>query len=141
MKAIVFSLLAVLFWGAAPALEKLGLARVSPLAALSIRGITIAGVMLVIIVAGGQFREIAQVRGSALLFLVLAAVSAGIIGQIFYFSALKIEQSSIVVPIVGAYPLVTAILGVLILKESLTWAKGTGIILSIMGVIMLGWKR
>jgi len=141
MKAVVFALLTILFWGAAPVLEKLGLARVSPLVALSIRTITIAVVMLIIIVAGGQVREIVQVKGSILLYLVLAAVSAGIIGQFLYFSALKIEQSSLVVPIVGAYPLVTAVLGVLILKENLTWTKGAGIMLIIGGVIMLGWKR
>ena len=141
MKAVVFAVLAAMFWGAAPALEKLGLARVSPLAGLSIRCIAIAGVMLIVIVAGGQMREIAQVKFSALVYLVLAAISAGIVGQLFYFSALKIEQSSLVVPIVGAYPLITAVIGVLILKESLTWSKGAGILLIIVGVVMLGWKR
>jgi transporter family protein len=49
-----------------------------------------------------------------------------------YYTALKLEATSRIVPIAASYPLVTAILSALILGEGLTVPRliGTGLIVS-----------
>ncbi len=62
---------------------------------------------------------------------------AGFLGQLTLYNALKAGEASIVVPISATYPLVTLIIAVLILGESVTLAKVLGIVLVICGVALL----
>ena len=69
---------------------------------------------------------------------VLYLLRKGLIGQYFYFKAIKSLEASTVTPIVGAYPLFTCILAILILGERLTIAKGIGVFLVVGGIFLLG---
>ena len=141
MNGLILALMAALFWGAAPACEKAALKHVSATLALSVRTMVIAVVILTVFFATGQARELAHAKPSALAILAVGAISAGVVGQWLYFSALKGGEASVIVPVVGAYPLVAAILGVLIFKEKVTWFKGAGVLLIISGVFLLKWQR
>jgi bacterial/archaeal transporter family protein len=141
MSALFFALLAIFFWGSSPVLEKVALRGVSPIVGVSIRSIVVVIAMMGVAAATGEIKNIPQVRGLTLAYLAIAAISAGLIGQVFYFSALKLGQPSLVVPLVGAYPLITMILSVAFLKEAVTWPKALGAVLIVSGVALLGWSR
>ena len=51
-----------------------------------------------------------------------------------YFGALKLDETSKIVPIAAIYPLVTAVLSILILKEGVTLFRLIGTLLIIIGV-------
>ncbi|MBD3293702.1 MAG: EamA family transporter, partial [Armatimonadia bacterium] len=66
-----------------------------------------------------------------------SAVLAGLIGQIAYYQALGHADTSRVVPITSAYPLVAAIASIAIFREGVTWPKLVGAVLIVAGVVLV----
>jgi bacterial/archaeal transporter family protein len=97
--------------------------------------------VLMIFLVTGQMREIGHVKPSSVLFLALSGLFAGVIGQLLYFKALKPGEASVVVPLVGAYPLVAFILAIIFLGEKVTWVKAAGAMMVASGVFLLKWQR
>ena len=62
---------------------------------------------------------------------------AGLIAMWTYFYLLKEGMASKIVPIAASYPLVTAVLSILILGEQVTIQRIIGIILTIIGIILI----
>jgi len=62
---------------------------------------------------------------------------ASILGQIFFYNALKTGEASKVVPIAGIYPLVAFLVGIIFLGESFTLMKATGVTFVILGLFLL----
>lgn len=138
MKPFYFAILAAVVWGVAPIVEKTGLARIEPMAGVMIRS---CGVLLgaVILAAFNSHLIKSALRADTktVIFLVLGGFIASILGQIFFYNALKHGEASKMVPIAGTYPLVSFLLGLLFFGESFTVAKGLGIGLVILGVFLL----
>jgi len=67
----------------------------------------------------------------------LLAGAAGGLGAILFFHALRDGKASVVVPITACYPVLTIILGVMVLKEELSLAQGLGIGLAVTGMVLL----
>ena len=141
MSPTSLAIIAALLWGAAALFDKLGLRAISPGLGFSVRSLVIGGVMLVVFLASGQTKQIADAKPLAIVYMVLSAVCAGLVGQFLYFAALKRGEASTIVPIAGSYPLVAAILGIIVLSEELTWFKALGAILVVSGVVLLKWQR
>ncbi len=135
---LAYALLAALLWGSAPVLEKLGLVKISPLAGLAIRTVTIAIILVVIAFFTDLTKEIVSVDSKSLFFLVVSGIIAGLLGMWSYFKALKCGEASRVVPIVGAYPLFAFLFALLFLGEKLTLQKALGVLLVVSGVFLLG---
>ncbi len=135
---LVYALLAALLWGSAPVLEKLGLVKISPLAGLAIRTITITIILVAIALFTDMAKEIVRVDSRSLFFLVVSGIIAGLLGMLAYFKALKCWEASRVVPIVGAYPLFAFLFALLFLGEKLTLQKALGVLLVVGGVFLLG---
>ena len=135
---LAYALLAALLWGSAPVLEKLGLVKISPLAGLAIRTITITIILVVIALFTDMTKEIIRVDSRSLFFLVVSGIIAGLLGMLAYFKALKCWEASRVVPIVGAYPLFAFLFALLFLGEKLTLQKALGVLLVVSGVFLLG---
>jgi transporter family protein len=135
---LAYALLAALLWGSAPVLEKLGLVKISPLAGLAIRTITITILLVVIAFFTDLTKEIVSVDSKSLFFLVVSGIIAGLLGMWSYFKALKCWEASRVVPIVGAYPLFAFLFALLFLGEKLTLQKALGVLLVVSGVFLLG---
>ena len=135
---LTYALLAALLWGSAPVLEKLGLVKISPLAGLAIRTITITIILVVIALFTDMAKEIVRVDARSLFFLVVSGIIAGLLGMLAYFKALKCWEASRVVPIVGAYPLFAFLFALLCLGEKLTLQKALGVLLVVSGVFLLG---
>ena len=136
-KAIVLWLLTLLFWGSSPLLEKLALRAVSPLLALTIRTSVAALALILAAVVSVEASEISAVSARDVFVLAASGILAGFLGMFTYFSLLKTGEASRIVPLTAAYPLVTALLALVFLREHLTPLRLFGILLTISGLIIL----
>ncbi|MFW6117656.1 MAG: EamA family transporter [Thermoproteota archaeon] len=137
MRWLGFALIAMFFWGIAPILGKIGLTYTDPLLGLSVRTFGIAAVLLIIGIFTGGISQLADIDFRSSLFLLGEGIFAGLIGHFAYFYSLKLGNTSKVVPIVMAYPLISVTLGILLLNESISLLKAGGILLTISGIILL----
>lgn len=134
MTTVILLILTALLWGSSPILEKIGLARTDPLTAVTIRSTTITIILLVFIAITGRIKDIFSIDAKTLVIFAISGLMAGLLGMWTYFGALKLGAASKIVPIAGAYPLVTAILSILILKEGISPLRIIGTILIISGI-------
>ncbi|MCG0276322.1 MAG: GRP family sugar transporter [Thermosediminibacteraceae bacterium] len=136
MKSYIFALLTAVFWGAAPILGKMGLAKLPPFLALSLRSFTISAVLLVVGLLSGSFKNL-HIDARSFLFIAGEGLMASLLGQLAYYYALKYSEASKVVPISSSFPLVTVALAFLFLHESMTLKKIFGTLLVILGIILI----
>jgi bacterial/archaeal transporter family protein len=138
MKPFYYAILAAIVWGIAPVLEKTGLKNIEPLSGVLVRssGI-ILGVVIMSLCNINIFKSALKADPKTILFLFMGGILASILGQIFFYNALKHGDVSKMVPIAATYPLVSFLLGLLFFGESFTVAKGLGIGLVILGVFFL----
>lgn len=135
---IWLALLAAVFWGTSPILEKRALGSVTPMAAVLLRSLTVAG-MAVIYLLWNHGSQTARQMGrwqDALLVMLAGLISAGV-GQVLYFAALRGGKTSIVVPLAACYPLVTVLLSVLVLGERVRWWHTLGVLLILLGITLI----
>ncbi|MBI4746432.1 MAG: EamA family transporter [Deltaproteobacteria bacterium] len=137
-RAYLLSILTAFIWGIAPIFEKIGLSgEIEPYVAVVVRTIPIVLVSFTGLLFMGKVGSLGQLASKDVLFVTIGGLLAGFLGQITLYSALKIGQASVVVPIAATYPLVAMTVAVLFLGEPLTWQKVTGVVLVISGVMML----
>jgi transporter family protein len=134
MTVYILLLLTAILWGASPILEKLGLQTSAPLAALTIRSVGACTVLLIALACTGKLKGVFNVDAKTAALFVISGVMAGVLGMWTYFGALKAGATSKIVPIAACYPLVTALLSVIILKENVTLIRVLGTLLIIAGV-------
>ncbi len=124
-------------WGVVPILEKLGLAKINPFVALFYR---CCGVLFGLAVLGIFFVKPAQLKEvnlKTILILAVAGFLASFLAQITFYHGLKIGEVSKVVPISGTYYLITFLLGIFLLGETITVQKGLGMALIVSGMLMI----
>ncbi len=133
---VVILLLAVtaLLWGATPILEKMGLSKVDPLVGVTIRSAIVTAGLLILTISLGKGRDLISVDGKSLLLFGASGLLAGLFGMWTYYTALKMEATSKIVPIAASYPLVTALLSVVILDEGLSLPRVIGTVLIVSGL-------
>ncbi|RKY32122.1 MAG: hypothetical protein DRP74_03315 [Candidatus Omnitrophota bacterium] len=134
MNAFYWAIIAALLWGIVPVLEKVGLTKVQPLAGLFYRclGVLIGLFLLLLFLVKPQQIKSVDFRSAS--FLITAGFLASFVAQIAFYSGLKSGEVSRVVPIAGSFPLISFILGIFFLSESITPMKFLGVILVTMGV-------
>lgn len=144
MKPVFLSILAAFFWGMAPVLEKVGLKNIPPLAGVFTRSLISVFLCFLIFTTlpePGWKWMMAEEAKKGILLLLLSGISSALIGQFFYFSALRMGETSIVVGIASTYPLVAFALSLIFLNESFTLLKLLGIILIVSGILLLASGR
>ncbi len=138
MNAYIWAILTALTWGCVPLIEKMGLARLEPQVGLFYRCFgVLAGIALLLIFYAKEIRASWAHWHSGMVFVMLGGFLASVVGQLFFYHALKTGEASRVVPLGATYPLVAFVLGVLILGEKVTVAKTAGIALVLSGVYFL----
>lgn len=140
MRTTTFVLLTVLLWGIAPVFDKLGVARARPEVATGVRSLTVLVGISAYLFATGLFRQAANLDARSLICIAAGGVTAGLLAQVTYFYAMKAEEASWVVPMASSYPVVTLVMGILLLGERLNLAKVLGTLMVVVGlyVIQLG---
>jgi len=138
MKSFYFALLAAVVWGIAPIVEKAGLANIAPLSGVVMRSFgVIIGAAVLVLCNNDSLRFALKADPKTMLLLVSGGVIASILGQIFFYNALKHGEASKMVPIAATYPLISFLLGLLFFGENFTIAKGMGMAFVILGVFLL----
>lgn len=132
--AFFLLVLTAFFWGAPPAFEKAALRTTDPVVGLTIRSIFVSSILLIFVTFAGKWTDILKTPLRDKLFFSLSGLSAGLLGMIFYYMALKITPISKAVPVAASYPLVAVLLGIVFLGESVTLQKVAGTLLIIFGV-------
>lgn len=132
-----FLLLTIFCWGISPILEKSALRQVAPLDGLFIRSIGVFIIFLLFFVPTKRYKVIFEIPFKSIVLFVISGTLAGFLGMYFYFHVLRANPSSKTVPLAAIYPLVTAILGILLLKEDLSWQRIVGTILIVFGVLLV----
>lgn len=134
--AFVLWILTLLFWGVCPIIEKVGLKEIDPLLGLFIRTSFSFLALGTTVFLTGSFR-VEAITFKTVFILSLSGIIGGFLGMLTYFSLLKAKEASQVVPLTSAYPLVSTLLAIFFLKESLTLAKALGILLVVSGLFLL----
>jgi len=130
----VLLVITAVLWGATPILEKIGLAKVDPLIAVTIRSTIVTVGLLVITLAMGKGKALLEVEAKGVFLFGASGVMAGILAMWTYYTALKAGATSKIVPISACYPLVTVLLSALILREGITFARVMGTALIVSGI-------
>jgi transporter family protein len=132
---VIFLLIATTFlWGATPIFEKIGLAKVDPLIGVTIRSALVTAGLFLLTFLLGKGRALIELEGKTIFLFGASGMMAGLLGMWTYYTALKMEATSKIVPIAACYPLVTALLSILILKEGVTLHRVIGTALIVSGI-------
>lgn len=137
MTAFLWALLTAGLWGVVPVMEKIALRGASPASGIIIRSLGVLVGLAVFSSFGSPWAALRTLRWPAILLLAGAGVLASFIGQLVFYHALKSGAVSQVTPVAGAYPLVAALLGWVVLREPITVARMIGVALIIAGVWLL----
>jgi transporter family protein len=127
----------VLCWGLTPIIEKIGLTKVSPIVGITIRSITITVILVVITILTGDIKDIINTDVKSISLFSLSGILAGLLGMWTYYQILKMGATSKIVPLTATYPLVTAMLGILILGEAVTLPRIIGTVLIVGGIYLV----
>ncbi|MBI4712876.1 MAG: EamA family transporter [Planctomycetes bacterium] len=131
---ILLLILTALLWGVTPIIEKRALQGAEPFIGLIFRNMTVTFILVIAVLATGKIKEVLNTSPRTMLLFAFTGVTAGLLAMLTYFAALKLGATSKVVPVTATYPLVTVILGVLILGEQVTLMRVIGTILIIAGI-------
>ena len=138
MNSYFWAILAALTWGCAPLIEKIGLSKIDPNVGVFFRtlGVTL-GIPFLILIRRSEIKASFSSIPFEIFYVMLGGFLASIVGQIFFYNALKSGEASRVVPLGATYPLVSCILAFILLGEKVTYAKLCGIILVLLGTFLL----
>jgi transporter family protein len=134
LRVFILLIVTAILWGSSPIIEKSALDGANPLVGVTIRSLAISVVLIIIMLLSGRMHEVLNNPLKNTVLFCVSGLIAGLLGMLTYFHALRIAPASKVVPIAGAYPLVAAILGAVILGENVTFIRILGTLLIITGV-------
>jgi bacterial/archaeal transporter family protein len=69
--------------------------------------------------------------------IALEGICAALVGQLFYYYALKSGDPSIVVPLIATFPLFTFILTTTFLGDKFTLTKVVGVVFILMRIVLI----
>jgi transporter family protein len=116
-------------------LAKIGVQNVPSNLATAVRTLVVLLFAWGIVLARGEARDLASLRGRPLLFLVLSGVATGL-SWLAYFRALQLAPASRVAPIDKLSLAMTIALAALVLGEPLTWKLVLGASLMVAGALL-----
>ena len=137
MSAFAWAVFTACIWGIVPLMEKTGLEGSPPSVGVVVRSF---GVVMGLVVFGwalSPWSVLRTVSWRSLFLLAGGGFLASFLGQLAFYQALKTGELSQVTPVAGAYPLVAALLGWLVLREPMTLMRVVGLVLVLSGVWLL----
>lgn len=138
MTPFVWALLTAFVWGFVPIIEKMGLLKMAPMVGLFYRSLgVVLGIAILFAFEGKNIRASFGDFHPGMLYLVAGGLLASVVGQVFFYFALKSGEASKVVPLAAAYPLVTFVLGMIFLGEKVTAMKAAGMGFVVLGIFFL----
>ncbi|MBI4833697.1 MAG: EamA family transporter [Planctomycetes bacterium] len=142
-RAIIFIIIAIFGWGIAAVFDKMALKTGDSFSGLTIRAAVVFVTMALLAVFSGKSQSIITLVRSDMrstLYFAASGILAGFIAMVAYYAALRLAPSSQVVPISSAYPLVTALFAMFLLKETVSVQQWLGILLIMIGIYLVQVK-
>lgn len=137
---VVLAFGSAFFAGVTSILAKCGIRKTDSTVATALRTIIVLVFSWVMVLLVGSQNQLSQVDGRSLLFLVLSGLATGA-SWLCYFRALQLGNINKVVPIDKSSTVLTILLAVLLLGESLSWTSGVGILLIAAGTFLMLEKK
>ena len=137
---ILYAFGSALFAGLTAVLAKCGIRKTDSTVATAIRTIVVLIFSWLMVFIVGSQSQLSQIDGKTLLFLVLSGLATGA-SWLCYFHALQIGDINKVVPVDKSSTVLTILLAVLFLHESLSLPKGIGIVLIAVGTYLMIEKK
>lgn len=137
---VLYAFGSALFAGLTAVLAKCGIRKTDSTVATAIRTIIVLLFSWVMVFLVGLQAQVSQLGGRTLLFLILSGLATGA-SWLCYFKALQIGDINKVVPVDKSSTVLTILLAVLFLHESLTLTKGAGIVLIAVGTYLMIEKK
>ncbi len=139
---ISWSFLAVLSWGIAPFLDKIGLLRGNLTTVMFLQSLTITVCIFGCMVIKGSSTDsfassFAKLDWITILAIVASGLLGGLLGEYAYLKAITGPDTAKAVALTSAYPLVTIVLSYFLLGERLTPSSVGGTLLILFGVYLL----
>jgi bacterial/archaeal transporter family protein len=138
MTWLMWAVLSALFAAATALLAKAGVAHVDPNLATAIRTSVVVVFAWIIAVSFGSHAGLIHVERRSWFFLIASGLATGL-SWICYFRALSMGEASKVAPIDKLSVVFVVLLAWPLLGETITWAKGAGVLLIAAGAIVLAW--
>jgi transporter family protein len=132
----IFASIAAFFWGCAPIIDKLSLKTTSAPGVLfwrSLINLLFAAIMLLVM---GKANLLGNRQG--IMYAMLGGLLSGGVGQLMYYLALSRSEASWVVPLTAGYPMITALMAMVFLREPVTPVRFGGILMIVVGGLLLG---
>ena len=131
---LVYTLVTAVFWGVWGFESKLLVDRTSPYTGqlLFTAGLLIpAGFVLL-----SSKRFAGKQKKLGFFFAFITGILGGL-GNVAFFVALAQGSASVIVPLTSLSPLVTVLVGVLVLKEKMRWFQYVGLVLALAAIYLL----
>ena len=137
---VLFAFLSALFAGITAILAKFGIKKTDSYVATAIRTVFVLLFAWMMVFVVGSQGQINQISSRSLLFLVLSGLSTGA-SWLFYFKALQIGDINKVTPIDKSSLVLTMLLAIIFLGESVTWLKVLCMVLIGIGTWLMIQKK
>ena len=135
-KTFLLAVVVALMSGVSAIFEKASLRDATAGTVFTIRSLYMTLLLLAYALFSGEYRALTQVSGRTL-GLILLPGSLAVVFLLIYYSILKQDLASRVVPIIAGAPLVTVLLSVLFLGEPFSWKRLLGALLIVGGVSLV----
>lgn len=122
--------------GSAAIFEKMSLKEASPMTVFTVRSVFMACCLVAVSFFSQGLRPLVQISGKTLFFILVPAVFALVFVSL-YFSILKNDLASRVIPIISSAPLVTVLLSLWLLAEPFSWRRLVGALFIVAGVALV----
>ncbi|MBI5493505.1 MAG: EamA family transporter [Deltaproteobacteria bacterium] len=139
-RAHLFMLATVLVWGTVPLLDRVILkAGVDPVLAVTVRSVAAVVAALGVLGVNSRFGLALTLTPLQVGVMCVAGVLASLVGNYFYFHALRELDSGLVVAATSTYPAVTLLLAWALLGEKLLARQWVAIVVILAGLVLLEW--
>jgi bacterial/archaeal transporter family protein len=138
MTWLIWAVLSALFAAATALLAKAGVAHVDPNLATAIRTSVVVAFAWIIALSFGSHAGLMHVERRSWLFLIASGLATGL-SWICYFRALSMGEASKVAPIDKLSVVFVVLLAWPLLGETITLAKGAGVLLIAAGAVVLAF--
>lgn len=137
---VLYAFGSALFAGLTAILAKCGIRKTDSTVATAIRTIVVLAFSWGMVFLVGSQAQLAEISGRTLLFLVLSGLATGA-SWLCYFRALQIGDVNKVVPVDKSSTVLTILLAVLFLHETLSWTRGIGMVCIAAGTYLMIEKK
>ncbi|MCP4310676.1 MAG: DMT family transporter [Bacteroidetes bacterium] len=136
-KALVFAILAVLFWSTSPTAFKLGLRYQDTFQLLTGATITSALILGLLLLPGKRYKELAGFGWKDLWFSMLMGLMNPVAYYLILFKAYSILPAQVAQPLNMIWPIVLVIISIPLLKQKIGWKSIGAMLISFSGIVLV----